>query len=111
MTYPDFEIEVREEPAHPVTFDLNAAGAALVSFACIVYGWSMRNASSSTLASLDVYDGTDHSGTSLFPINLAANQSGRDWFGPGGILFKNGLYINVTAQHVTGAVFIRHIRA
>jgi len=106
----EVEIELREEPAYPVTFNLNATSGTVVAYACVVFGWSMKNASGTTLATLDVYDGTDHSGTSLFPINLAANQSGRDWFGPNGILFRNGVHINVTAQQVSGAVFIRRHR-
>ena len=101
------ELEVHNEPAHYVAFNLNATGAAVLGFAAVVLGWSMKNASGTTLAALDIYDGTDHTGTSLFPIQLAANQTGRDWFGPNGILFRNGLYINVTAQQVSGAVFYR----
>ena len=107
---PELDLEVHEDPAHYAAFDLNATGKVIFGFAVRLLGWSMENQSSSTLAHADIYDGTDTSGTALFAINLAGNQSGRDWFGPGGILFKNGLYLNVTAQEVKGAVFYRRHR-
>lgn len=110
MSVAEVELELHERPAHPITLDVNATGVTVCGFSVILFGWAVRNASATTLASFDVYDGTDHSGVSVFPVNLAANEASREWFGPNGIEFKNGVYFNVTAQHVTGAVFIRHRR-
>ena len=107
MSYQELDLEVHSDPACYVTFDLSAAGKAIFAFSAVVFGWSMRNVSTTTEATLDIYDGTDTTGISLFGINLAGNQTGRDWFGDRGILFRNGLYINVTAQEVKGAVFYR----
>ena len=106
---PELDIEVREEPAHPVYFDLNGAGTAVFSFAVIVYGWSIRNVSTTTEANLDVYDGTDTTGHIIFPVNLAGNETSREWFNRG-VEFKNGLYLNVTAQEVKGSIFFRKHR-
>jgi len=103
----ELDLDVIDEPADHIEFDLNGTGKAITNFAIILYGWSMYNVSTTTLATVNVYDGTDTSGSIVFPINLAANQSGRDWFGPGGIWFRNGLYLNVTAQEIKGSVFYR----
>ena len=48
----------------------------------------------------------DSAGEVLVPITLAANESARDWFGPGGI-HVDGLFIDVTLGDVDGAVFLR----
>lgn len=106
---PELDIEVREEPAEYVYFDLNGAGAAVVQFALIVYGWSMRNVSATTEATLDAYDGTDATGKIVFPVNLSGNETNREWFNRG-VLMRNGLYVNVTAQEVKGSIFYRRHR-
>jgi len=103
----EFELEVREDPAHYIYFDLNATGKMLTNFAVVMCGWSIRNISSTTLATLDVYDGTDATGNPLFPINLSANETSREWFLPGGVLMLDGVYVNVTAQEVKGSIFYR----
>lgn len=109
MVFPqEIELEVTEDPAHHYQFDLNGAGLAVITFSVRFLGWSIKNASSTTLASLDIYDGTDTTGKPVFPINLAANETSRENFTGRGIWFKNAVYINVTAQHVTGSIFYRH---
>jgi len=107
VTWTEFELETREDPVFYETFDLNGNGKMLANFSVLFCGWSLRNLSASTLATLDIYDGTDASGTSIFPVTLQSNESSREWFYPGGVLFKNGIYVNVTAQEVKGAVLFR----
>ena len=111
MTFQEIDLEVHEEPAHWVNFDLNGTGKTVLGFSVKLLGWSIRNLSSTTLATLDIYDGTDTSGAVVFPITLQSNESSREWFWPGGVLLKNSVYVNVTAQEVKGALFYRHIRA
>lgn len=105
---PEFELEVTQDPAHYIAFDLNGAGKALASFSVVVFGWAIRNMSASTLATADLYDGADTSGTLLLPWALASNAFDVKWFGPNGVWFKNGLYVNVTAQEIKGSIFYRH---
>lgn len=106
----EFELEVRSDPVHYVTFDLNGAGTPLLAFSVVLYGWALRNVSGSTLATLDIYDNNSVAGIPVFPINLAANETSREWFGDRGLMFLNGLYVNVTAQEVKGSIFYRHHR-
>lgn len=110
MSISEFELEVRSDPAHWVNFDLNGVGKMLLGFSVVLLGWGIRNLSSSTLATLDIYDGADTSGVVVFPITLQSNESSREWFYPGGVLFKNAVYVNVTAQEVKGSLLYRHIR-
>lgn len=106
----EFELEVFTDPAHHVYFDLNGAGSVVLGMSVVLHGWSIRNVSGTTLAQLDIYDGADTSGGhAIFPINLAANETSREFF-ERGVLLKNGVYVNVTAQEVKGALFYRHHR-
>jgi hypothetical protein len=110
VSYPELELEVISEPAWPITFDLNGAGLMLANYAVVLFGWAVRNVSSGTEAKFDIYDGTDASGVPVFPVNLAGNETNREWFGPNGVRFRNGVYVNVTAQEVKGSVIVRRHR-
>lgn len=107
MTATEFELEVSEDPALWVNFDLNGTGKLVFDCSVRLYGWALKNVSSSTLASLDIYDGTDTSGVPVFPVNLASNETSREWWNRG-VLMRNGVYVNVTAQEVKGALFFRY---
>lgn len=107
MSNVEIDLEVHSDPAWSLTFDLNGTGKALAAFSVILLGWCMKNVSSSTEATLDIYDGTDATGVTLFPVNLASNETSVVWFGDRGILMRNGVYVNVTAQEVKGALFYR----
>ena len=104
---PELDIEVRGEPAHYVAFDLNGTGKVLVNYQVTLFGWAIRNVSSTTEATADIYDGTDTSGTVVIPANLAGNEVSVVWLGPNGVRFRNGLYLNVTAQEIKGCLFYR----
>lgn len=106
----DFELEVSTDPLWRVYFDLNGAGKALVQFSAKLGGFAIRNMSSSSTAAMDFYDGTDTTGNAIVPITLAANESTREYWWPGGVLFKNGVYANVTSGEIKGSIFYRHIR-
>jgi len=69
-------------------------------------GWSLR-ADTST-ATINLYDGpAADPARYLATIELAAGSSQTEWFGPGGISFVDGLYVEVTGTGaVTGAVWI-----
>ena len=105
-----FEVPVVDEPAHYRTFDLNATTLLLLGFSANVFGWSLKNPSSSAAAAIDLYDSADGSGVPVFTLTLAASESVGDWFGPNGVWLKNAVYANVTSGEVKGALFYRHVR-
>lgn len=106
MSLAEVEVEVTEEPAHWQNFDLNATGKMMFNFSVVLFGWSIRNISTTTEALLDIYDGTDTSGVVVFPVNLAGNETNREFWNRG-VLMRNGVYVNVTAQEVKGSLFYR----
>lgn len=112
MAAPELELEFRADPAHYVYFDLSATGKALVAFSVVLYGYTLVNPSGAATAAINLYDGTDTSSAEpILPLTFAVSESLSDWFGPNGILFKNGVYANVTSGEVKGSVFYRHVRA
>jgi hypothetical protein len=92
-------------PADYLQFDQTVSAAGPISFPVKVMGWAIRNPSSTALAEVDFFDGTDASGTVVIPVTLDWNESSRETWCPNGIRFKNGLFINVTAGEVRGSVF------
>lgn len=110
MSVGEIDLEVHEEPVHWVNFDLNGTGKMMFNFSARICGWSIKNLSATTLAVMDIYDGTDTSGVVVFPVTLQSNESSREWFYPGGIVFHNGLYLNVTAQEIKGSILYRRHR-
>ena len=109
----NLEVVVVEEEEHHVRyryFDLNGTALLLVGFSVNVYGWSLKNVSTSTAADIDFYDGADASGVPALPIQIPASQTDTKWFGPNGIRFNNAVYANVTTGEVKGSLFYRHVR-
>jgi hypothetical protein len=101
------EVELYGRPVHHAEFDLTSAGTLLAGFSVDVVGWSIRNMSASTLATLDVYDGPDATGKPTVPLAVAANTTDTKWFGDAGVRFKNAVYVNVTAQECKGSIWFR----
>lgn len=106
----EVDIEVHEDPAHWRYFDITA-GLVLLGHAAIVYGYSLKNPSGAATAAIDIYDATDAvSAQQVFTLTFAASESLGDSWGSRGILFKNGVYANVTSGEVKGSIFYRHYR-
>lgn len=70
-------------------------------------GYAIRNASATDPASVVLRDGRDGDGDLVVPLELAAGESARDWFGPGGLNLSAGLFVDVVAGVVDGAVYLR----
>jgi hypothetical protein len=102
------EVELYSRHVDHTEFDLTGAGAVVVGFAADLMGWTIRNMSGSTLATLDIYDGPDTSGKVVVPLALAANTTDTKWFGDAGVRFRNAVYLNVTAQEAKGSIWFRH---
>lgn len=77
------------------TTDVAATGAAGTLF-----GYSIKE-DASAAANIIIRDGTSNSGTPVAYINLASNESVRDWFGPQGIKITTGIWIDRVAGTTT----------
>lgn len=61
------------------------------------YGFSVRETTGTTAATIKIYDDPDSAnGTLLDSIQLAAGESAREWYGPNGLRALLGIYVDVT---------------
>jgi hypothetical protein len=107
---PLIELEVTEHHARYRYFDLTTSALLLLGFSVDVYGWSLKNPSTSTAADIDLYDTPDGTGVPALPIQIPSSTTDTKWFGPNGVRFHNALYANVTTGEVKGSIFYRHVR-
>lgn len=75
----------------------NTTDEAATGAAGTLFGYSIKEDAAST-ATLVIRDGTSNSDTAVSYINLASDESVRDWFGPQGIKITTGIWI----ERVTG---------
>lgn len=91
-------VTLRGAEAKPLT---GAAQLVTVS-ACRLLGFAIRE-TVGIAASLLVYDGDG--GELVAPIALAAGESAREWWGPGGVGLTRGAYVTVTGS-IEGTLFV-----
>ena len=91
-------------PAQPE--NVPTASASLISGRVLVFGYAVAETTGSATAALRLRDGTASSGTRILPIHLAANESVRDWFGPNGIVYQQGIYVEVVSGAIEGSIWI-----
>lgn len=81
-----------------------AAGLRLVGFAC------REMAGTAAVASFIIVNGaTGAGGTAVVPVELAANESRSEWFGPEGIDCANGISIDWIAGAVDVHLFYKTV--
>lgn len=71
-----------------------------------LYGYAIKESTGAAPAEVDLLNGADAGGDLVVPITLTAGQSARDWFGPQGVVMEGGIFANVTAGAVKGAIFV-----
>lgn len=72
----------------------------------IVFGYAVEESTGAAIARIVLSEGAPSASFPAIPITLAANESVRDWFGPQGLHFRNGITVTVTAGAVDGSVFV-----
>lgn len=83
-----------------------AAGLRLIGFAC------KESAVTAAAATFNIVHGaTAAGGTLVVPVELSANESTREWFGPDGIGVPNGLSIDWVAGQVDIVLFYKVVVA
>ena len=91
-------------PATP--FDIPAASAQLAAGRMLVMGVIIGESSGVATAKVRIRDGVTVAGTRVLPFTLAANESVRDWFGDYGIVYEQGLFVEVVAGAVEGSIAV-----
>lgn len=77
----------------------------LVNVSGVYLGHSLKEATGTAAAAIDLYDGTDTTGILLNPVTLLDNESTRDWYPLPGIVVTSGIWADVTSGEVTGVVY------
>lgn len=104
------ELAVYLDPAHHTEWVLTTGSKLVCGFSVRLMGWTAAETSGSAGCTINVYDGADTTGAIVLPIKLASGQSSTDWYGPNGIVFKNGVTVSMGSGQSEGSVFFSHIR-
>lgn len=92
--------EIREEP---ITGD-EAVSLGPANY----YGFSFRETSGSSAATIRIHDSGDDTGGLLDSVQLAPGESAREFY-PGGIRAEEGIYVDVVTGAVEGSVRVERI--
>lgn len=84
--------------------DSGGNGVRVSTSAGRLVGFSLRETTATAPALVRLLDGID--GDPLALIRLAPGESVRDWYGPTGVSFINGLFAQVVAGAVEGVAYL-----
>lgn len=90
----------------PVPINAPAAGLVLVGGDCLLGGWVIVESTGAAAASVNLRDGADAGGIMIAPIRLNAGQTSDGQVPYPGVLCKGGLFLDVVAGLVLGAVWV-----
>lgn len=81
-------------------------GAIIVSGRGVLKGWGFRETTGAAVATLNVWDGTANNGLLIAPLSLASAGHEAIWLGELGVSFTRGLFVEVTAGSIVGALWV-----
>lgn len=99
---------VRDTGARAVALRPGASSQPTSSPGALV-GFSLVESTGGASAQLVLRDGTDSTGAVLAIVTLGPGESVRDWFGPSGVGFGRGVFVDPVAGQVDGAVYLRAV--
>lgn len=70
-----------------------------------LYGWSIRESAGTPAVATVLIRSGSLSGPIVAAIELVADGSSTEWFGPQGVQARGGLYVDVVAGAVEGSVY------
>lgn len=71
----------------------------------LLAGFNVRETSGTTSALVKFHDGYDANAPLIGVASLAPNESVRDWYLPGSIPYRYGLYVNIVTGAVEGLLY------
>lgn len=77
----------------------------VVSGRGVLKGWSLRETTGAAVAAVNIWDGTNNAGLILAAITLPSGGSEPVWLGELGLSFTRGLFVEVVAGSVRGALW------
>lgn len=70
-------------------------------------GWAVWCSDPAANGQLNIRDGIDATGDLIAPITLQPGESTRDHFGPAGLAYTKGLFLEFSGGAISGAVFLQ----
>lgn len=90
----------------PIPFTALTAGQLLTAQGGWLIGFAVEETSGANPARIQFIDGQDVSGVPLIPVQLAANESAREFLPMPYVPITSALYALVTAGSVSGTAFV-----
>ena len=96
-------------PPRPLPTGTTAASKLLLNMACILTGFSFREAAGTpALVQFELFDGADATGALISAIAIAASGSVQVGQGIEGVICQQGLFLSMVAGTVRGSVWARY---
>jgi hypothetical protein len=80
-------------------------GGILIPGEGLIAGFNIHETTGEVPAFLKIHDGNDASAPTMLYISLAPSESTRDWYFPGGLKFKYGVYVEVVSGSIEGVMY------
>lgn len=85
---------------------LASSGQFVVTGKLRLRGFGFNNTSAANTAEVDLYDGEGSGGQLICKVNLAANETTREWWSGDGIGCEHGVAVVWVAGSVSGSVWV-----
>lgn len=90
----------------PIAIDAPFSDRQLYGRMCRVHGFAVAETTGAATASFTLRNGSGTGGVAAVPVNLAASESAREWWGESGVMFDDGVFLDTVSGSVTGSVWI-----
>lgn len=84
-------------------------GGILIPGDGLIAGFNLHETSGAAPAYVRIHDGSDSSAPTMLHIKLAPNESTRDWYFPGGLKFRHGVYVEVVTGAIEGVMYTMEV--
>lgn len=98
-------LEAGSLPALPLPLKSQVNSVQLFTGRCLLRGYSVTNGAT-TAGGMNILDGQDATGMAVAVLNLAAATSATANTAARGVLMEQGIYVQLLAATVTGAIWI-----
>jgi hypothetical protein len=71
----------------------------------LIAGFNLHETTGVSPAFVKVHDGADIGAPTMLFISLGPGESTRDWYFPGGLKFRHGLYIEIVTGAIEGVMY------
>lgn len=91
----------------PISVRAATADVQLVAMGGLLMGWALREATGSSFAAIEFYDGTTAGGQLIAPINIGTGGFLTFWYGDAGIDVEQGVFMHVVAGSMDAVAYFR----